>query len=121
MSEPSFQKLEPILKEVYEEQLVEQLRWSAKVYGNFKRTPEEEARIAERQRERERERKELLDLLATAPDILKPIIELHSPTACEYFQYFPECEGCDYGGYEGDKPSWPCRTIELIAERLRNE
>lgn len=26
-----------------------------------------------------------------------------------------QCEGCDWGGYEGEPPGWPCRTIEAVA------
>lgn len=32
--------------------------------------------------------------------------------------YFYGCEGCDWGGYDGDTPSWPCRTVELIAKSV---
>lgn len=26
-----------------------------------------------------------------------------------------DCEGCDFGGYEGERPGWPCRTVEAVA------
>lgn len=24
------------------------------------------------------------------------------------------CSGCDYGGWEGEDPNWPCRTAALV-------
>lgn len=26
-----------------------------------------------------------------------------------------ECDGCDFDGYEAERPDWPCRTVEVIA------
>ena len=106
----------PLLKEVYQEALTQQLNRESILYGRLKSewTPEQLERIANAKAERERERKELLDLLATATGTVKAIVELHSVDG-----KYDECKGCDFGGYEGDMPSWPCRTIELIAEELR--
>lgn len=36
-----------------------------------------------------------------------PIMQLHSEGPYG-------CEGCDYGGWEGEAPEWPCRTVNLI-------
>lgn len=38
------------------------------------------------------------------------VLALHQPNE------YQECEGCDYAGWEGDPPEWPCRTVELLAE-----
>ena len=40
------------------------------------------------------------------------VLDLHSRGAGHY----PECTGCDYEGYESEPPSWPCRTVEAIAD-----
>lgn len=29
---------------------------------------------------------------------------------------YNECQGCDSGSYAESDPSWPCRTVDLIAE-----
>lgn len=26
-----------------------------------------------------------------------------------------QCVGCDWSGYEGEPPGWPCRTVEAVA------
>lgn len=110
------EKIAPLLKEVYQEALIEQLRNDNKVYASiFASDPEREARVAEWKAKHEKERKELLDLLAKATGPVKAIVELHS------VDKYDECQGCDFGGYEGDKPGWPCRTIDLIAEELRGQ
>ena len=56
--------------------------------------------------------------LATAPAVLRPILELHAPVTVSASFY--ECGGCDFGGWEGDSPAWPCRTYKLAA-RLSDE
>ena len=43
------------------------------------------------------------------------MLDLHSQQPNRYG--FGTCEGCDFSGYEGDPPDWPCRTVALIAER----
>jgi hypothetical protein len=29
-----------------------------------------------------------------------------------------ECDGDDFGGWEADRPEWPCRTVEIIARHV---
>lgn len=29
-----------------------------------------------------------------------------------------QCVGCDWSGYEGEPPGWPCRTVEAVAGAL---
>jgi len=45
--------------------------------------------------------------LKTFPDILQPIIQLHTRDGSQ-------CAGCDVDGYECEQPEWPCRTIKTI-------
>lgn len=52
-------------------------------------------------------------LLAGLTDPLaRDVLDLHSEDD------HGECEGCDYSGYEGEPPSWPCRTVEAVASRF---
>ena len=117
MNSPILGPLEPLLKKVYSDALNEQLSRGTVFYGRVRGewTPEQEGRIAIAKAKREKERKDLLDLLATAEGTLKAIVELHSVTK------YDECSGCDFGGWEGEEPAWPCRTINLIAESLKGE
>lgn len=107
-------KIAPLLKKVYEDSLTEQLNRDTSFFSRVRgeQTPEELERIAAAKAKRE----DLIDLLNTATGIVKAIVELHSTDA----KWMDECNGCDFGGYEGDKPAWPCRTIELIAEELKH-
>jgi hypothetical protein len=41
---------------------------------------------------------------------LREVVELHGPEGSVY----PSCRGCDFGGYEGEAPEWPCRTYTLV-------
>lgn len=110
-------KISPLLAEIYEKSLTEQLMRDTAIFGKLKRewTPEEKERIETAKAKREKERKDLLDLLATATGVVKAIIELHSENKYE------ECEGCDLGSYAESGAQWPCRTIDLIAEELRGK
>jgi len=68
---------------------------------------ERAARLAGEQAARLAEQHELL---SQAPEVLHPVIRLHSPSD------YGECQGCDGGpDYSGD---WPCRTIEMVQAGL---
>ena len=95
--------------EVWSNQMVQQLR-QAYVYASLN-APDPEA-TAQYKAKREAERAALLVRLGHAHTELRPIIALHTPDK------WGECQGCDYGGYEGEKPDWPCSTIDLILEGL---
>ena len=42
------------------------------------------------------------------------ILDLHS---CDLdAEWGAECPGCDFDGYEGEAPSWPCRTVVAVAQ-----
>ena len=43
----------------------------------------------------------------------REMLDLHSFDRTK--RYAQECEGCDFSGFEGEPPAWPCRTVDLIA------
>ena len=47
--------------------------------------------------------------------LARDVLDLH--TFDPAYPCSRSCEGCDFSGYEGDPPDWPCRTVDLIAER----
>ena len=47
------------------------------------------------------------------------IARLHSPGSGAAV-FGSDCRGCDYGGYD-DLPAWPCRTAEILINRMENE
>lgn len=55
---------------------------------------------------------------------LRAVVELHKPQNT-YISGGPTgrplCFGCDFDGYDGEHPEWPCRTIEAIAGELQLE
>lgn len=110
-------KISPLLAEIYEKSLTEQLMRDTVMFGKIKRewTPEEKERIEKAKIKREKERQDLLDLLANATGATKAIVELHS------VNNYDECDGCDLGSYAESGAEWPCRTINLIAEELRGK
>ena len=67
--------------------------------------------LAAHRREREQERWEWVSLYC--PEVLRPVLEMHSPFA-------DGCEGCDPGAYAEDAPVTPCSTA-LLVERLTVE
>jgi hypothetical protein len=42
--------------------------------------------------------------------VLRDVLELHEADG-------EQCAGCDWSGYDGEPPEWPCRTVRLIAAR----
>lgn len=74
---------------------------------------EREARIAEWRAKKRAALPRLqagLDALAALDGIERQILDLHARAGST-------CEGCDFSGWEGESPEWPCRTVDLIAER----
>lgn len=51
-------------------------------------------------------------LKAKADPTSHAMIELHAPSEDATF---PECQGCDFSGVEGEPPEWPCRTVIALA------
>lgn len=52
---------------------------------------------------------------AAGDTLAAEILTLHAPKSAGYLI---ECEGCDFGGYEGEAPEWPCRTYTVVAGRF---
>lgn len=79
-------------------------------------TPEERQRRAEREaaehvllQQRMVRHRELLAEGGT----LGRLAELHGPRWSALRTL--ECRGCEYSGYEGEPPSWPCTTWAVLA------
>lgn len=51
--------------------------------------------------------------LAGLPGVAGKIAAVHRPT---WSGTGTVCDGCDFGGYEGEAPDWPCRTVTILAE-----
>jgi hypothetical protein len=91
-------------------------------FGLVEPTPEE---AAQRAAEVERHRAEsaarwpawetaLAALAALDNPIVRAVLDHHRPSDDKWL---PTCDGgCDYAGFEGEPPEWPCSTVELIAE-----
>ena len=62
---------------------------------------------------------EIRALYAASHDIAtglrRAVMELHSPRFGE-FGTTADCGGCEFGGWEGEPPNWPCSTYTLAAE-----
>lgn len=87
--------------------------------GLIEPTPQErqaadaERRAAER---RAAERKAKLDaarrrLTALTDPLARAILDLHAENDRG------ECDGDEFGGYDGLPPDWPCSTVEAVAAR----
>ena len=76
---------------------------------------EERARLRAWAARRAAARQNMLDRLrAIRDDATVAIVALHKPTRA--VSDYPECDGCDYGGYDGEPPEWPCRTVLALAK-----
>ncbi|GAA4226025.1 hypothetical protein GCM10022254_09580 [Actinomadura meridiana] len=51
----------------------------------------------------------LEQLAALGDPLARAVLDLHTRDT------FGECQGCDFGGGEGEPPEWPCRTVETVA------
>lgn len=54
-----------------------------------------------------------IDALREKGGLTVEILNLHAPDVDA--QWSQECPGCDFGGYEGEPPDWPCRTVRALA------
>lgn len=45
------------------------------------------------------------------------VLKLHARSGS--YTGHQSCEGCDYAGFDGEPPEWPCSTVELLAEELQ--
>lgn len=61
----------------------------------------------------------LEDLKHVAHPLARAVLALH---ASDYpSRRYSECTGCDFAGYEGEPPEWPCRTVDLICDMYEIE
>ena len=81
-------------------------------------TDEQRAQIEAKRVERKAETAAWLEQLRQITDPLaRAILDLHrAERSSEWAD--PRCAGCDFDGYEAEEPLWPCRTVELVAERF---
>jgi len=57
--------------------------------------------------------REALDALdAERNPIARRVLDLHRP---DESSTWVTCAGCDWSGYDGEAPEWPCRTVREIA------
>jgi hypothetical protein len=54
--------------------------------------------------------------LAAADGLRRAVLELHAPVFSGDSDRYPNCEGCEYGGYEGEPTSFPCMTYDLARD-----
>ena len=91
-------------------------------YGMVEPTPAESAerdeqlrRFREKQAaERKKWTGETIPALRMTDQLTRRILDLHAPDL--EAGWTPQCPGCDFGGYDGEPPEWPCRTIVALAE-----
>lgn len=56
---------------------------------------------------------------AISDPVARLVLDLHAPKARHTrtdWVFAPECGGCEFGGYEGEPPNWPCGTTAAIAD-----
>lgn len=46
-------------------------------------------------------------------ELVDQLRELHAPDPYESMREI-YCQGCDFGGWEGEAPRWPCRTAAKV-------
>jgi len=79
-----------------------------------RRRDEEMAEIRAKRAEAQPRLRAALDQLDALGGIERAVLDLHNFD--RNARYSTTCDGCDFAGYEGDPPDWPCRTVDLIAE-----
>lgn len=50
-------------------------------------------------------------LAAVTDPVARVVLDLHKADD-------GRCDGCEYGGYEAERPEWPCSTTEAVATAL---
>ena len=80
-------------------------------------TPEEVARWEEQERQWAKRKPKAIAETETFVAALSTITRQPSRAVLDLHSADPanECRGCDFAGYEGEPPPWPCRTVEAIA------
>jgi hypothetical protein len=94
-------------------------RYDALIHGIVEPTPEERAK-QEAWRIEYAQRKQaateampvfVAQLAAVIDPVARAVLDLHEPHTWG-------CAGCDFSGYDGEAPEWPCRTVEAVAAAL---
>lgn len=93
-------------------------REMAIIYGLVEPTDAERAAMdaesakwtAWKQRQDARQARGLASLREVAGPLVRRLLDLHAADDRG------ECLGCDSSGYEAERPEWPCRTVDAIAE-----
>lgn len=110
--------LEEMLKEVFRESIDNYIRehnkfvWATLRVQNPNLTDEEIKEKIKQEQDKRKITYELEDDLhkefIKKDNLVGKVARLHSPDDRRY------CKGCDWGGYEGEAPDWPCRTWRLL-------
>lgn len=74
-------------------------------------TAEERAAAEEKRRDTWRRYRKARLQLASLRGVARVVLDLHIVDEHGY------CQGDDFGGWESEPPSWPCRTVLAIAQR----
>src|SRR5690348_374467 len=95
-----------VVEKLYEQAIRNQLNHDYRTFGyrdHEKPTEEERARWRRR-----RENESAFWAAQEKKHTDNPIMQLHSRDS------MGNCVGCDFTGYEGEPPEWPCRTVRLV-------
>lgn len=87
-------------------------------------SPEERAQRIEATRARRAEReaaavaaeREHADRVAGASGLRRAVLELHGPQRVSYTLAELSCNGCEYGGHDGEPVEFPCSTYTLARD-----
>jgi hypothetical protein len=82
-----------------------------------KPTPAESERLAAGWRRREADRRERVmiahERLAEVTDpVARAVLDLHRENGRG------QCEGDEFGGWDGERPDWPCDTVRAVAKAV---
>lgn len=88
-------------------------------YGLAEPTPEEQAKLDASRADVDRRRAAATEawpgfvaaLAAVTDPVARAVLDLHANVD-------RMCDGCEFGGYEAERPSWPCATIDAVATAL---
>jgi hypothetical protein len=85
-------------------------------HGLVEPTEQERAQAERGAAEAEQRRAEHAAKLAVGREQLAGIVEEPARTILDlHCEERGECQGCDFGGYEGEPPDWPCTTVVTVA------
>lgn len=53
-------------------------------------------------------------LAAITDPLARAVLDLHHADTVEH----PQCQGCEFDGYDAEPPAWPCATVRIVADRF---